>query len=391
MVRGVVRACVVLGLAGAFGAARAELSVKPRLSVSLEERYDDDVLFRDPAVTPIGAELMTKLIPKGGIQVRDRTLEADAWYAPDLQLRHFSGTFRIDHRAGLTLDKELSERLQLHAEGALWRVADPTSLPRVGVGRTLSPVLYGTGELGLVSRLTRRLSLDAEYRFEGARIYAPGFEPSQMHQPSAELLYRLTPRTTLGTEYRFQYFLYGPKQSVGHSPAALYRYRLSRQLTFTARGGAVWFQPVFGADGRTGVAPRVHLQLDRAVPGFDLGVQVGQDVLGATGFSDALWAQYASVYTAVRVSDPFRLYGAAYGYRNGDAPGGPAQWLGRLTTPSQGYGLGGGAEWRFDRNWMVQVQLDRVVQVANAPDLAVGAEANLSRNIAAVRLVVTPW
>lgn len=382
------RIMTALAVAGLFvpRAAQADLVAKPTLSISAEERYDDDLLLRTEAATPLNGELMTKITPRGGLKLSDRTFELDAWYAPDFQFRYFSRDFRIDHRAGMNVTQEISPRVTARAEGELWRVSDPTSLPRMGVARSMSPVLYGTAQVGLDTLLSRRLILGTQYRFEGSRIYADNLPVSQVHQPSAELWYRLSPRSSVGTEYRFQYFSYGAQKSTGNSPAALFRYRLNRQMTFTARGGAVWYQELSGQS--QGVAPRVHLQLDRNVAGFELGVQAGQDVLGATGFSDAVWAQYAGIYAGVRISERFRIYGNTYGFRNGEAPGGQEEWLGMRDGlgMSQGYGVGGGAEWSFNKQLVAQLQLDRVAQVG-----AYGPDANLSRNIAAVRLVVTPW
>lgn len=360
--------------------------VEPTLQITIEERFDDDAFLREAASdAPIAAELMTKVSPRAGVTLEQRTLDASAWYAPDLQLRYFSGTFRVDHRGGVDLRKELSRLHTLTFEGRLWRVADPTSLPRMGMARTTAPVLYGTGDLGLESQLARRWILETHYRFEGTQIFEADAPIGQVHQPYAELWYRLTPRASIGTEYRFQYFIYGDEQALAHSPVGSFRYRLNRSTTFSARGGPVFFRNL--RDLQPGVAPRVQLDLARYVEGMEFGAHVGQDVLGASGFSEAVWAQYAGVYGAYRINEPLRVFAASYFFRNGYAPGSMDTWIGADDSATQGYAVGMGVEWRFNPHLMVQGQLDRIAQVGVVP----GTAGQLSRNIAAIRLVVTPW
>lgn len=376
---------VVLAAALATPAAGfAGTNLEPTLQLTLEERYDDDVLLRTDEVQPLRGELMTRISPRGGLKLTQRTLTADGWYAPDLRLRHFSGQVHVDHRGGLDLDKRLSARTGISAELRAWRVSDPTALPRMGMARTLSPVLYGTGQLSLDTRLQERLTGYLRYRFEGTQIQEVGNPTGHVHQPSAELWYQVTRRASVGAEYRYQHFFYGADTSRAHAPAAAFRYLVTRNTSFTARGGPVWFESLSG--GPSGLTPRVHLQLARDARGLELGVQVGQDVVGASGFTDAVWAQYGGIYGTLIVSEPFRIFAAVYGFRNGEAPGTPERFLGADAESTAGYAVGGGVEWRFNRHLMLQGQLDRVAQVG-----VYGPDGDLSRNVAAVRLVVTPW
>ena len=101
--RRVLTALAALGALLAPSAVRAGTVIKPTLVITAEERYDDDQLFRQEGDNPLGAELMTRVTPRGGLHLLQRTLELDAWYAPDLQARQLSGVFRVDHRGGIDL------------------------------------------------------------------------------------------------------------------------------------------------------------------------------------------------------------------------------------------------------------------------------------------------
>jgi hypothetical protein len=362
-----------LGLAGT--------SVDPKLSLTAEERYDDDALLRRSG-GPLGAELMTKLVPRVGLALRGHTYQSEAWYAPDLEFRHLSRSFQINHRGGLELRKRLSRRNTFTAQLQIWRVADPTSLPRMGLGTSLKPVLYGTGELALDSVLSRRFIANLRYRLEGAYFYDPSTPPGAVQAPSAELWYRATRRASVGVEYRFQHFVFGSAQAIAHAPGALFRYRLTRSTTLTVRGGPVRYEEI----GGSGLVPRFQVEVGREAHHFELGVQAGQDVVGASGYAIALWTQYAGGYAAWRVGGPLRLFGGGYYFRNGRAPGNPSAWFGPISE-ADGYAIGGGVEWRFHRKLVAQAQLDHVDQLGPGR----GAAETLSRNIAAVRLVMTAW
>ncbi len=369
----------------AKGASAATI-VEPRLQVGLEGRYDDDALLRhDDADAPVTGEVLSKLSGQGGLRVENRTLTLDAWYAPDLQFRYFSGTTRVDHRAGVDLATRLTARTRLTGEVRAWRVSDPTSLPRTGMGRSLSPVLYGTVESGLHSRLTRTLDGRVGYRFEGTQLLEDGAPPGSVHAPSAELSYRLNPRATVGAEYRFQYFLYGPERAMAHAPVALFRYRTGTQTVLVLSGGPVFYMDSRGS--QDGIAPRVHVQFTRAFRGFEASAQVGQDLVGATGFTSAVWAQYAGLYASLRLSRQLHVFSGAYAFRNGPAPGDAQEWLSITRSADMlGYAVGGGLEWSLTRHVALQGQVDRISQVGTY-----GPDVDLSRNVVAIRLVARTW
>ncbi len=375
---------LLLGLLLLANGAGAGTVLEPRLQVGLEGRYDDDALLRhDQADAPVRGEVLSKVTAQGGVHLQNRVTEGEVWYAPDLQLRYFSGSVRVDHRAGLDVRHRLSPRSSVAAELRGWRVSDPTSLPRTGMGRSLSPVLYGTGLLSGQTLLTRRLEGELRYRLEGTQYLDFDTPPGAVHAPSLELRYALGPRAQVGAEYRFQYFIYGPERATAHSPAAAFYYELARRTRLTLRAGPVLYE----GEG-AGVAPRVHAQLSRSFEYGDLGLQAGQDLLGATGASSAaVWAQYAGVHGGAPLSRRLRFFVGAYGFRNGPAPGGPSQWLSTSTEAGMaGYAIGGGLEWSLTRHLLVQGQVDRIAQVGTY-----GPVADLSRNVAAVRLMWRSW
>lgn len=358
----------------------------PTLSVALEERYDDDVLLRASPGAASG-QFMTKLSPEAGIEGRARTWSLDLDYAPDLFVRHGSGRTSIDHRFSLDAAQRVGPRVSLRSEARVWYVSDPTSLPRMGMARSLVPVLYGVGNLSAGWSASRRWLLRAEYRFEGARIEEPGRTPGLMHQPSLEARYRLTPRTDLGVNYRAQSFHFEGRQARSHGPAAVFRHRFSRLITGTAVGGASYYLPDDGGPG--GWSPRLTLALDGTSERWIWGLAAGHDLVGASGFSTALWADFVAASVGWNLTRHLQLRGVGNLFRNGPAP---AEGIFSLAgeeggVVSQGYGVGLTADWKVAERWALQLQVTRIGQVGT-----VGTAApELTRNIAAVRAVFTPW
>lgn len=371
-------------LSGAF--AHAADIWTPKLSVALEERYDDDLLLRSTAGG--GGQLMTKFTPEAGIRGQARTWSLEANYAPDLFIRHGSGRTSIDHRFGLEGLRRMSSRVSIRSQARVWYVSDPTSLPRMGMARSLVPVLYGVGDLSVGYSVSRRWLLRAEYRFEGARIEEEGRAPGLMHQPSVEASYRLAPRTDLGVVYRAQSFHFEDSQALSHGPAAIFRHRFTRHVTATAIGGASYFTPEAGAAAQAGWTPRVTLSLDGRLERLHWGLAAGHDLVGASGFSTALWADFVAASAGWDITRSLQLRGVGNLFRNGPAPGvGTFSFSTEGGVVSQGYGVGLTADWRLADRWALQLQVTRIGQVGTLGSAA----PDLTRNIAAVRAVFTPW
>ncbi|MCP3059939.1 hypothetical protein LXT21_14235 [Myxococcus sp. K38C18041901] len=376
---------LLTGLMLTAPAASAATVWEPRLRISAEERYDDDLRLGGPDAT--GGQLMTKLSPRVGVQGRDARLDLNSFYAADVLMRHGSGKVTLDHRGGLELRHLLTRRLRVDSNVRVFRVTDPMSLPRDGLARSTSPTFYTQARVGLTGRATDRMDVRVGYGLEAVRILEDGQKAGYAHTPSLELMYRTTRRLTLGMEYRYQGFLYDNELSQSHGVAGTLRYRLTRPTTFIARAGPVRYLAPTGQEG--GWVPRVNLELAREGELFDLGVAVGHDLVGASGFANALWADYASVSLARRFNHQFSAFGAASFFRNGRAPG--RDWSTFSSTPlvSQGYAVGGGVEYRFGRQVAAQGAVDRIAQVGVAD--SAGVAGDLTRNVFAVRLIVTAW
>ncbi len=356
--------------------ASAGTEVSPLLRAFVEERYDDDPL----SVGHGGGQLMTKLSAQLGVSAEQRTLEGHAWYAPDLMLRHGSGSTALDHRAAVGMRARLSRTDDVRGWARLWRVSDPTSLPRLGLARTLSPILYGQAGVDVRGALSPRWIGRLGHAAEGARIDAHAEAPGLYHSPRAELTFLASRRLELGGEYRFQLFRRGDEGAYAHGGTAFVRYRLTRQTSAAVRAGPI------AVESRSGSAllPRVLVEVSRDGPTVDFALAFGEDLVGASGFTAALWAHHASALVEVRPSARMRAFAAASYFRN--APVGRLGFdpLAPREDDAQGYVAGAGLEWRFNPDLAAIGTVERFAQLGGATD-------ELARNIASLRLVATPW
>ncbi len=377
--------CALASLCGTE--AFAGVQVTPGLKISAEQRYDDGLLLGAPA-GGVG-QMMSKLSPQLSLDLKDPTLTTEAWYTPDLIFRYGSGNATVDHRGRLFVKKALSRTNGFRGEMQVWRVTDPTSLPRLGMARTVSPVAYGKGELSYWGMLSERWNTRAGYRLEAAKVLETGTSTGLVHSPFAELEYAFSRRFAAGTEYRFQYFQLGDETDYGHGIFGTLRYRLTEHTNLSARGGPVFFQRVHEHTGEhthqgdQAVMPRVTMELARDGETFDAALVAGYDLVGASGFSSALWAQYAGALFGFRLTNAVNTYAAGSFFRNAEAPGVGFEF-GPNPNSSQGYAMGLGVEWKFNRSMSLIGSADRIVQVGDPT-------TNLIRNIAAVRLQVTAF
>lgn len=360
--------------------ARAGTDVTPGLRVGAEERYDDDALLAGAGM----GQLMTKLTPQLGLDVRGRTFETSGWYAADLLFHNGSGTLAVDHRGRARLGVKLSDRATVDGKVDAWRVSDPTSLPRLGVAATLSPVLYGRAEAGAHYQLTGRWTAGLSYAFEGAQIYDGRSAPGFAHSPSLDAWLRATRITDLGMEVRFQQFVFGAESSTATSAAAMARHRFTRQVHGSVRGGAGMYVAPGSAVARP--YPRAQLELGREGERVDLALVLGHDLMGASGFTAALWADYGSTVLDWRALESLKVFGAASVFRNGRAPDQGFWTVGGAGT-SQGYALAAGLEWQVTGAIALKLQGDRYAQIGAAAPGTV----DLARNVLSARVVVTPF
>ena len=377
-VRKLLMACVLL----TGPAAMADQVLDSSLRIVADGRYDDDLRVADEG----GGPLVSKVSPRLGLELKDPRSRGEAFYATDFLVRQGIAGASIDHRGGLDLNHALSRRLQLDFTTRVFRVTDPTSLPREGVARTLAPTLYGQARLTATAQATRRWELRASYGFEGARVFEEtGTRQGFLHTPAVEGWYRSTRRLSLGLEYRYQGFYAGEDFSQAHGAFAGLRYRLSRLTNLTVRTGPVRYT---SPQGEIGWLPRATLAVDRDGDWFDLGFSLGHDLVGSSGFDYALWADYASLALARRFNDRVSVNAAASYFRNGRAPNEDAFRLSGSPYLSQGYAVELGAEYRLNRYLALQGTVNRIAQVG-VEDEAGGVD--LARNVLAVRLVISAW
>jgi hypothetical protein len=360
----------------ASGVAGADVTA-PLLRLTAEQRYDDDLLLRTDAAGLQG-QTLTKLTPQLGLSSKGPAGTFEAWYAADFMYRETTGVARLDHRGALEWKRRLSQRTDVLVDLRLYRVSDPTSLPRVGIARSLSPVSYGKVAATLGTRLSQRWSLKVGLAAEGAQVDEPGRPPGAVVAPSVEAWWRAGRRDAVGAEVRLQAFAYGEDTSTAPGVFAGYRRDLSRGLSLTLKGGPILYR---AQDGQMRGVPRITAELAQELGQVDLGLVAGNDLVGASGFTDALWAQFGSAFVNWRATRVLRFYGVANVYRNGPAltplDGGAAEGVGT------GYALEAGADWSWTRFANVQGAFTRISQVGT------GA-ADLARNIVAVRLVLHP-
>ncbi len=357
-------------------------TVEPRARLTLEERYDDDFRLN---LGGTGGQLMTKLTPRFGLEVKEPALSASGFYAAALLVRHGSGTVTLDHRGGLLVEKELSRRLRVVLSGSLFRVDDPSSLPRESVARSAQPLLYGEARAYAVGRLTRRLDVAVGYSLEGARVLEGDAAAGLLHTPYVEAWLRASRRLTLGTGYRYQAFLFGGDSAQAHGVFAGLGYQLTRRLHVNARGGPV----AYAASGeRQGGLPWFRLELRHEGVYVDVVATAGHDLVGASGFSGAVWADHARVMVERRFRSRLSAYAAGSFFRNGRAPGEGAFTPRGGAGGAQGYALGAGLEFEVNSSLSLHGGLERISQmgVDEAEE-----RVDLTRNVAAVRLRLTAW
>ena len=369
--------------------ASASSRFAPFALVTLEERYDDDRLFQ---IENGGkGQFISKVSPQLGFQLDAPTLTVRPWYAADIYERRLT-TLKVDHRGELMLKKQFFRRFSTGALLKVWRVTDPTTLPRLGLARTLSPVLYGTAKVEFSQRLTRLWEIHPVYRFEGAQV--DEFDPSTgvnrppgfYHSPSIESWWTLSARSAVGVEYRFQQFNYG--QDTAHSQGGFVdlRYFFTPQVSFTAKAGPALYSQQGTRDSGSGVLPRVYLELILKDRWSELNVVAGHDLVGASGFTSVVWANFASAVATFTFYGPFSLFGEASFFSNGKLSNSTLLTF-QSPDSSKGYVLGGGVEFKVNNYVKLQGAFLRIAQFATANVL----NLNLDRNVGSVRLVLSAW
>ncbi|HSP19328.1 MAG TPA: hypothetical protein VLQ79_07435, partial [Myxococcaceae bacterium] len=320
-----------------------------------------------------------------GLKLAQPKLRFDGFYGADILIRDKSGQVALDHRAALLLQTRPSRTSEVDAVAQFWDTTDPLSLPRQGLARTLARTIYGRAELGWRQTFAPRWSFVLGYRFEGAKVDEPARPAGFLNSPAAGLEYRLTRRADIGVDYRLQLFRFGSNTAVAQSPGVLWRYRLSRSANIRISAGAAFYAE-HQDPSKNGVVPRFEIAVTQRISNrVDWIFLAGHDLVGASGFSTAVWADYANLTVSWQVFRKLRLFGYGTFFRNGSMPNVgvfPLGW--NHDGVAAGYGFGAGAEWRFSRNVAVQAGYDRLDQVGGVDT----GQASLTRNIVSARLIV---
>jgi hypothetical protein len=325
-------------------------------------------------------------MPQLGLRLDQRRTIFETFYGPDILWRSSSGQVQLDHRAAIELHTDASRTAHVDAVGRFWDTSDPLSLPRQGLARTLARTMYGIGQLGWRQEFAPRWSFLLGYRFEGAKVEEPDHPPGFLNAPSIEVDYRLTRRADLGAEYRLQLFKFGDNNAIAHSPGLVWKYRLSRSASIKVSAGAAFYREHLDPS-KNGIVPRFEIDVaQRITKRLEWIFAVGHDLVGASGFSTAVWADYSSLTLSWQVLQKLRLFGYGSFFRNGPMPniGVFPLKVDQEKGVAAGYGLGAGAEWRFNRHVAIQASYDRIDQVGSVDPV----QTSLTRNIVAGRLTV---
>jgi hypothetical protein len=420
-----------------WGRAAAAAIFTPDLEVLAEERYDDEILLRE--VNNGNGATFTKVGAKLGLTAKQELWNLEAWYAPDLLFQDLTGNTELEHRGRFKLAQTIGPMTEWKGDLQLWRVTDPTALPRIGIGRTLDPIFYVSTDLGLRHELSRRTGLRVSEHFELAKIDfqswevapATGTEPTGLlggvsgtcgpetvnpnthaavacipayqtapgfvNAPSGELYWKANHRWELAAGERVQFFNFGPEFGVGNGPYARSAYMVTRETTFNFTAGPVWFNQtvtlqrttegnyINPASGEPGLVPRINAELTRHGPQLDWSLAAGHDLVGASGFTNVLWADFAALFATYRLTGlPLSVTAGGSYYRNGQTPNQgawPAFSVG--AGVAAGYAVEAELEWKLSHKMATQLVYNRLTQVG---EVYAGAQPNLSRNIIALRL-----
>ena len=342
----------------------------------MEERYNDA-----SSSTLLGGQLLSRVTPQPGVSWRRANTDVLAWYAADLLIRHGSGTVGVDHRSQLRANHAFNRTLRVNSTTGVWRVSDPTSLPRPGLANALLPIVYGRSDWQFEKDASARLKAQFNYRFEGAQLLGTGQRPGFYHAPAVALLWAPSARTTHSLEYRTQVFHEPSQRAWAHGLLASVQHSFNRRWNASVGAG-----PLYVLDGTnetaSGFLPRIFLDVRRVGLHSRLEFSAGQDLIGASGLSAVLWAQYLSVYSSWALSRNLRIYFVANYFRNAQPQLNSAGFAQGKMPLSEGYLGGLRFEWRLLPSLTAMATVDRLDQRA--------AGAMFASNLGGIRLVFTP-
>lgn len=257
------------------------------------------------------------------------------------QYRTLNALNRFDQRARLDFEQRHSERLQVNA------TASYTSMPttdRLEVGGSLPFVDIGSEVFdaggGVKLALSRRTSLEGEYRFEDIVFdrSQTSINPFQFlfsghsQSPAARLMHQLTDRLTVGAAFQYQHADIGAgsqtidiENSTGEAT-----YKLSSTTTLSGGGGLSYLRVSQATLATTGLAttgPSFHGGIEHHagqlllsasyqrtfVPAFGLGgLTANQYVSGNAYLPFAQGRYYVSGGVSYSRTSPVQALGVGY-------------------------------------------------------------------------------
>ena len=333
-----------------------------------EGRVQDDTLFGG------GQDLVTVNSPEIGYQLRGPDLNASLRYDADLyQYIGQSPETNTNQRSYLHLKDRLGTATTLAADGTLQYVTDPLALDRLGVPRTNSPVIFSSTALEGDERLGKSWIAKLGYQFQLAHFEDPSLIDGSVHAPWASIGYQLDAADELSLRERYQLFLKIASPSGSADTASLaWSHRIGSRLRTELEAGPIYYIDPTGAPAWTpyGVAGAIY----RLRHG-EVELRAGRDLVGATGFGTALWAEYVQAGVESRLGRRWTgRVGATY-FVDGLAPA--------AVAAVSGYGGEAALDFRPGRDWTVEAAVDRIGQTSAAPGTAA---LDLGIEVVAMRL-----
>ncbi|MGC4113848.1 MAG: hypothetical protein QM765_04175 [Myxococcales bacterium] len=204
-----------------------------------------------------------------------------------------------------------------------------------------------------------------------SRIFLGGQPPGSSHALSLQLRDQVGRRLILGARVRGQLFLIRTSRYADATTATVtLRYLPSRHTFVSLEGGPMLYRAVGRGDA---ILPRLYAEVGYEGRVLVLGLSAGRDIVGAAGYADAVWADFASAAATWRMTPTWTLtVGGGY-YRNGRAPSAPADATGLTGTAV--------VEWKFAKGFVAAAAYDHLHQFG-----AGGAGLDLARDIVSLRL-----
>jgi hypothetical protein len=338
---------VVLAAALAAGArAGASVQVEPIARLTLEGGYDSNVLY-DGRGNEAG-----RVSPGIGLHLRDHTWNLLLDAGGDLLMYPRAGALTSstvwNQRLKAVAAARLTERTTLDLDAKGTYAFDQIGIAREGIFRPdESEALLVRTKGRLAWRYDHLWTVAGTFDERVAR-FSDGTGAAS-HTPGVEVALRLDHRSEVGGTYRLDVFqIFGPASGLtyAHEALGIYRYRLTRRLTFEATAGPV----VWSTGGTTWVIPQAGAQVfgdwRRGAFRLSVGHGVGLGVTATPGLFDSVEGG-----ATMRLGTSWEVHADGGLWRSGAPPWGSNSVL--------GYGVEGELAYRITRELKVGAAVSR--------------------------------